>query len=100
MSVINGNTRNGSLLKNDSLPRSEQKNSVPKKSEIPTFQENAKSLKTKEAAQYLNLSVRTFNQYVIDHEIPFIEWSPRVRRFFVGDLEKVALSRRTKKQIY
>ncbi|OCC28648.1 DNA-binding helix-turn-helix protein [Leptospira interrogans serovar Canicola] len=54
-------------------------------------------LKTKEAARYLNLSVRTFNQYVIDHEIPFIQWSPRVRRFMVGDLDKVVLARRTKK---
>ncbi|MGJ4753204.1 helix-turn-helix domain-containing protein [Leptospira kmetyi] len=100
MSVINGNTRKGSLFKNDSLLKSELKDSVPGKSEALEIQESSKTLKTKEAAQYLNLSVRTFNQYVIDHEIPYIEWSPRVRRFLIGDLEKVALSRRTKKQIH
>lgn len=100
MSVINGSTRKGSLLKNDSLSRSEKKDSVSEKSEIPYEKNDTRTLKTKEAAQYLNLSVRTFNQYVLDHEIPFIEWSPRVRRFLVNDLEKVALSRRTKKQIY
>ncbi|AOP32559.1 DNA-binding protein [Leptospira tipperaryensis] len=100
MSQIKGNIRNGSLLKSvqpalaidERTPKEEQELLISK------YKNNV--LKTKEAAKYLNLPVRTFTQYVIDHEIPFIQWSPRVRRFFVSDLDKVALSLRTKKQIY
>ncbi|WP_036043477.1 helix-turn-helix domain-containing protein [Leptospira alstonii] len=100
MSVINGNTRKGSLLKNIPTSDSEKENQLREVPEFSSAKDKTQILKTKEAAQYLNLSVRTFNQYVIDHEIPFIQWSPRVRRFMIGDLDKVALSRRTKKQIY
>ncbi|RHX82222.1 helix-turn-helix domain-containing protein [Leptospira yasudae] len=100
MSTIKGHARKGSLLKNvqPSVSVNERPNHDDRES--PTTNDKTQILKTKEAASFLNLSVRTFNQYVIDHEIPFIEWSPRVRRFMISDLEKIALSRKTKKQIY
>ncbi|EMJ92199.1 DNA-binding helix-turn-helix protein [Leptospira alstonii serovar Pingchang str. 80-412] len=88
------------MLKNIPTSDSEKENQLREVPEFSSAKDKTQILKTKEAAQYLNLSVRTFNQYVIDHEIPFIQWSPRVRRFMIGDLDKVALSRRTKKQIY
>ncbi|MBM9499354.1 helix-turn-helix domain-containing protein [Leptospira sp. 201903071] len=100
MSEIKGNTRKGSLLKvaQSSFPIGDGK--PAEEQEFPIPAEKNKALKTKEAAKYLNLSVRTFTQYVIDYEIPFIQWSPRVRRFFASDLDKVVLSLKTKKQIY
>ncbi|AXR67404.1 helix-turn-helix domain-containing protein [Leptospira mayottensis] len=97
MFVINGNTRKGSLLKSAQFSDSEKENSIR---DVSSAKDKTQVLKTKEAARYLNLSVRTFNQYVIDHEIPFIQWSSRVRRFMIGDLDKIVLSRKTKKQIY
>ncbi|AXR59857.1 helix-turn-helix domain-containing protein [Leptospira mayottensis] len=97
MFVINGNTRKGSLLKSAQFSDSEKENLIR---DVSSAKDKTQVLKTKEAARYLNLSVRTFNQYVIDHEIPFIQWSSRVRRFMIGDLDKIVLSRKTKKQIY
>ncbi len=94
MFVISGNTRKGSLLKSAQFSDSEKENPIR---EVSSAKDKTQALKAKEAARYLNLSVRTFNQYVIDHEIPFIQWSPRVRRFMIGDLDKVVLSRKTKK---
>lgn len=100
MSIINGNTKKGSLLKSSQSLSSEKEKPILETTELWPIKDKTQILKTKEAARYLNLSVRTFNQYVIDHEIPFIQWSPRVRRFMVGDLDKVVFARRTKKQIY
>lgn len=96
MSIINGNTKKGSLLKSSQSLGSEKEKPILETTELLPIKDKTQILKTKEAARYLNLSVRTFNQYVIDHEIPFIQWSPRVRRFMVGDLDKVVLARRTK----
>ncbi|MBM9577476.1 helix-turn-helix domain-containing protein [Leptospira sp. 201903070] len=99
MSEITGHSQRGSLLK--AVQQASQKggNSLKEEQESPSQKDKNYVLKTKEAAKYLNLSVRTFTQYVIDHEIPFIQWSPRVRRFSVSDLDKVSHSLKTKKQI-
>ncbi|RHX92021.1 helix-turn-helix domain-containing protein [Leptospira stimsonii] len=99
MSEIKGHTRNGSLLKVVTPSLSTEKDALAEEQKYSIPNDKNQVLKTKDAAKYLNLSVRTFTQYVIDYEIPFIEWSPRVRRFFVSDLDKIAHSRKTKKQI-
>ncbi|TGK36052.1 DNA-binding protein [Leptospira gomenensis] len=100
MSAIKGNTRKGSLLK--TVKREDdrsQKSGEIRKEDGASETTIPRLLRTKEAAFYLNLSVRTFTQYVLDYEIPFIEWSPRVRRFLVSDLDRIALSLRTKRQV-
>lgn len=76
MSIINGNTKKGSLLKSSQSLGSEKEKPILETTELLPIKDKTQILKTKEAARYLNLSVRTFNQYVIDHEIPFIQWSP------------------------
>ncbi|MDV6236233.1 DNA-binding protein [Leptospira ellisii] len=100
MSTIKGNTRKGSLLKAvrpEDGERSQKQDEVYE--EKRASETNSRLLRTKEAAVYLNLSVRTFTQYVLDYEIPFIEWSPRVRRFLVSDLDRIAFSLRTRRQV-
>lgn len=100
MSSIKGHTRNGSLLKLiqpalqvDGTPLVESKETL-----IPTEKEI--TLTSRQAATYLNLPLRSFNRHVIDHEIPFIEWGPRTRRFLISDLDKISRSLKTKKEIY
>ncbi|WP_016759389.1 hypothetical protein [Leptospira weilii] len=100
MSAIKGHTRNGSLLRvvQPSLPLGNVSLTEDKEFLIPI--DKSKVLSPKKAASYLGLPIRSFNRYVIDHEIPFIEWSPRVRRYLITDLDKIALSLKTTKQIY
>lgn len=100
MSEIKGHTRKGSLLRINQRALPDEGKSLEQEQELLIPQDKNRVFKTKDAAKYLNLSVRTFTQYVIDHEIPFVQWSPRVRRFFVSDLDKVALSLKTKKRLY
>lgn len=100
MSEIKGHTKNGSLLRMGQRAHTEEDKSIAEGQESSIPQDKNQVFKTKDAAKYLNLSVRTFTQYVIDHEIPFVQWSPRVRRFFVSDLDKVALSLKTRKRLY
>ncbi|EMN91029.1 hypothetical protein LEP1GSC108_4194 [Leptospira weilii str. UI 13098] len=37
---------------------------------------------------------------MIDHEIPYIEWGPRTRRFLISDLDRISQTLKTTKQIY
>ncbi|AXR66121.1 helix-turn-helix domain-containing protein [Leptospira mayottensis] len=100
MSSIKGHTRNGSLLKLvqpalqiDGKPLVESQETL-----IPTDKE--KTLTSRQAATYLNLPLRSFNRHVVDHEIPYIEWGPRTRRFLISDLDRVSQTLKTTKQIY
>lgn len=100
MSSIKGHTRNGSLLKLIQPSLTEGGSDLVEAQEILIPRDKRKSLTSKEAAVYLNLSIRSFNRHVIDHEIPFIEWGPRTRRFLISDLDRVSQNLKTTKQIY
>ncbi len=100
MSTIKGHTRNGSLLKLTQPSLSANGLNLVETQEILIPKDKRKSLTSKEAAAYLNLSIRSFNRHVIDHEIPYIEWGPRTRRFLISDLDRISQTLKTTKQIY
>ncbi|WP_061285951.1 excisionase family DNA-binding protein [Leptospira interrogans] len=100
MSTIKGHTRNGSLLKLVQPALNFDGKPLADTQEFLIPKDKDKSLTSKQAAKYLNLPIRSFNRHVIDHEIPFVEWGPRTRRFDISDLDKVKLSLKTKKEIY
>ncbi|EKN89863.1 DNA binding domain protein, excisionase family [Leptospira interrogans str. 2003000735] len=100
MGSINGHTRNGSLLKLVQPSLTANGSDLTESQEILIPKDKRKSLTSKEAAAYLNLSIRSFNRHVIDHEIPFIEWGPRTRRFLTSDLDRISQTLKTTKQIY
>ncbi|WP_025181169.1 helix-turn-helix domain-containing protein [Leptospira interrogans serovar Szwajizak] len=100
MASINGHTRNGSLLKLVQPSLSAGGLDLTETQEILIPKDKGKSLSSKQAAAYLGLPLRSFNRHVIDHEIPFIEWGPRTRRFLTSDLDRVSQSLKTTKQIY
>ncbi|MDV6237734.1 DNA-binding protein [Leptospira ellisii] len=99
MSSIKGHTRNGSLLKLVQPSLTENGLDLVEAQEILIPRDKDKSLSSKQAASYLNLPIRSFNRHVIDHEIPFIEWGPRTRRFLTSDLDRISQILKTTKQI-
>lgn len=100
MGSISGHTRNGSLLQLIQPSLSENGKDLVETQEILIPNDTCKVLSSKKAAAYLGLSIRSFNRHVIDHEIPFIEWGPRTRRFLISDLDRVSKTLKTTKQIY
>ena len=46
-------------------------------------------LTEKDAARYLSLTAAQFRQAVLDHRIPYLQFSPRVRRFERAVLARV-----------
>ncbi|MBW0432289.1 helix-turn-helix domain-containing protein [Leptospira yasudae] len=100
MGSIQGHTRNGSLLQLVQPSLSENGKDLVETQEILVPIDKRKSLTSREAAKYLNLPIRSFNRHVVDHEIPFIEWGPRTRRFLISDLDRVSQTLKTTKQIF
>ncbi|EMM77290.1 helix-turn-helix domain-containing protein [Leptospira santarosai] len=100
MGSISGHTRNGSLLQFIQPSLSENGKALVETQEILIPNDTCNVLSSKKAAAYLGLSIRSFNRHVIDHEIPFIEWGPRTRRFLISDLDRVSKTLKTTKQIY